>query len=166
MGYQVHFPKLSFQKTKPENPTVPVGDEVVVERGGMVPEWASPGIINALFNAGMIVEVGDRPNPNVVPFDSIPEQPRSPEQPDVLPSDPHGTPVVLFPENPEQPTADPVQPAKPAVTDNKEAWETYATSPAVGMDRAEAESLTKAKLIAAVNQREADKASTPTTPAV
>lgn len=50
------------------------------------------------------------------------------------------------------PTGQPAE--KPKPTDTKEAWEDYAASPAVGMDRAEAESMTKPKLMAEVNRRE------------
>ena len=51
----------------------------------------------------------------------------------------------------------PTDGGKPKVTASKQAWEDYAASPAVGMDRAEAESMTRPKLIAEVNRREAEQ---------
>lgn len=165
MPYLVLFNRLSFQRVDPFDPRVPVGDPVTVQRGDFVPEWVTPFEVNSLMNAGMISSVESKEQaPEIFPIETIPANPRTPDQPNVLPSDPNGFPPVVAgqgvePErggeggDPATPVS-PIQPPKPAVTDNKKAWEDYAASPAIGMDRAEAESATKVKLIEEVNRRE------------
>lgn len=138
MPHQVLIQRLAFQPVDPDNPTVQAGPEQIVERGGLVPEYVSEFIISALSAAGVIVPVSE-PDPLIIPRSEEPALPLpNPEQPP-----PPGTGQMV---------PAPQQHIKPKVTDSKDAWEDYAAS--VGMDRAEAESLNKAKLIAEVNRRE------------
>src|SRR3982750_4877039 len=58
MAYIVFHNQLSFQPVRPQG--VPTGPEEIVMKGGEVPEYVPPYIINALSNAGMIVDAGDR----------------------------------------------------------------------------------------------------------
>src|SRR3954469_23059374 len=94
MPYQVLFQRLSFQRTDPSNPVVPVGNPEVVVRGDLVPDYVPLFQISALESAGMIAAVADA-DPRVFPSDMLPAQSRNPEQPPVLPSDPNGTPPLL-----------------------------------------------------------------------
>lgn len=146
MTYRAVFSALSFQKTKTDDPSVPVGDPVLVARGEALPEWVTPFQVNALVNAGMIVNTGDERPAYLAPEAELPAQPRTPDQPDVLPSDPNGSPLVL----------DAVTPggtvARPGDRDGKAKWEAYAVQ--VGVPQAEAESLSKAELMAEVDRRE------------
>lgn len=170
MPYQVMFAKLSFQPTKPGEPTVPDGPEETVLRGGLVPDYVPTYIVSALLNSGMIVPVAE-PDPRVVPATQIPEQVRTPDQPAVLPSDPNGTPPVIadlppvtttdvpadpFPSGPsvDTPDTEPLPPL-PRPADNKEAWETYAVRPQIGMTLGEAEAMNKTDLMNEVKRRHA-----------
>lgn len=165
MTYRVFFTKLNFQRTDPANPSVPIGDPVLVGRGEKVPDWVSPGQVNALLNAGMIVNTGDEGEVPAYlrPESEIPPQPRTPDQPDILPSDPNGGLLVLdgtvppgegtFPDEPAPATSDPVVVDRPSERDSKDEWEAYAVS--VGVPQSEAEAMTKAKLIDEVKRREA-----------
>jgi hypothetical protein len=95
MTYRAVFSSLSFQQTKTDDPTVPVGDPVLVAKGEALPDWVSPFQVNALVNAGMIVNTGDERPAYLAPEAELPAQPRTPDQPDVLPSDPNGTPLTM-----------------------------------------------------------------------
>lgn len=170
MAYQVYFNALGFQRTDPKNPTVPVGEPITLSRGERVPNWVTPFQINALMNAGMIVEVGDDLRTDLVPVEAAPPAPRTPDQPDVLPSDPNGVPPTVGGQGPEAAddpdgTTDEAtgQAVRPADRDSKEKWEAYA--PTVGIARADAEAMTKAELVAEVKRREGAAGTTvPTTP--
>jgi hypothetical protein len=173
MTHRVFFNRLSFQKTNPDDPTQPVGDPVIVNRGEKVPDWVSPFQVNALVNAGMIVNTGDEkpvsPVDTLKPFDEVPAQPRTPDQPDVLPSDPQGTPLKLVSDTGTSADEDSsasstaaeelASVSKPSVRDSKEAWEAYAVNGMTPVDQrmsqSEAESMTKPALMAEVNTREA-----------
>lgn len=170
MPYLVLFNRLSFQRVDPRNPKVPAGDPIEVQRGGFVPEWVTPFEVNALMNAGMITAVESKEAaPEIRPIEDIPASPRTPDQPNLLPSDPNGFPPVVDGQGVEvvgdggEPFTglEPVVAKKPGITDNKLAWENYAASPAIGMDRAEAESLSKAKLMERVSQIEQDRNTPP-----
>lgn len=154
MAHQVFFQQLTFQRTDPDDPQVPVGKPEIVKRGGMVPDYVLPFTIGALLNAGMIVPVADQPDARIVPFDAIPQQPRTLDQPPILPSDPQGLPPTQADAAGEtatpEPEAAPVE--RPEVRDNKAAWEDYAVQ--IGVPRGEAEGMTKANLIAEVERRE------------
>lgn len=168
MAYQVLFQKLAFQRTKDGEPTIPVGRETIVERGGLVPEWVPTYHVSALFNAGMIVEVADEPRSDLVPATTVPEQPRTPDQPAVLPSNPNSVPMVpgagavdgtddepadpLTPPPPDSAGVEPL-PALPRPADNKETWENYAQRPQIGMSEGEAEAMNKTDLMAEVKKR-------------
>lgn len=171
MAYQVLFRELAFQKTKEGEPTIPEGPEEVVQRGGLVPDYVPTWFIAALFNAGMIVEVADQPRVDLRPVGDVPEQPRTPEQPAVLPSNPNSPPIMVetgqSQENgdpaatlpaPDSTGAEPL-PALPKPADNKEAWENYAQRPQIGMSQGDAEAMNKTDLMAEVKRRyEAAKA--------
>src|SRR4051812_34758630 len=58
MTFIVFHNQLSFQPVDPEG--VPTGPEEIVMKGGEVPAYVPPYIVNALSNAGMIVDAGDR----------------------------------------------------------------------------------------------------------
>jgi hypothetical protein len=58
MTYVVFHNQLSFQPVDPQG--VPTGPEEIVMKGGEIPGYVPPFIINALSNAGMIVDAGDR----------------------------------------------------------------------------------------------------------
>jgi predicted component of type VI protein secretion system len=159
MPYQVLIAALSFQKVDPENPMVPIGEPEVVERGGMVPDYATTFLVNSLSNAGVIVPVSE-PDPRLFPAEEAPMQPRNPDAPLVLPGGPVAPPLTIgtdgtLTDGPEivaddEPDADPS--VRPSTRDNKAAWEAYAEQ--VGVDRATAESMTKAELVAEVERRE------------
>ena len=158
MPYQVLIAALSFQRVDPEEPTVAVGPPDVVKRGGLVPDYATSFLVNALSNAGVIVPVSV-PDPAVFPAAEAPALPRTPDQPVVLP----GAPVVpAIPIGTDGTLTDGPAPhappeetdERPTTRDNKATWEAYAER--VGVDRAAAESMTKAELIAEVERREAE----------
>ena len=169
MAYQVLFNKLSFQKTKEGQPTVPDGPEVIRVRGELVPDWVPTFQVSALASAGMVVFAAD-PDPVLRPIEEVPEQVRTPDQPVVLPSDPNGTaptladlvvedetPPVTDPDVPVTPTGDnpaaePL-PALPKQSDSKDVWEAYATRPQIGMALGEAEAMNKTDLVAEVKRR-------------
>jgi len=170
MAYQVLFNKLSFQKTKEGQPTVPDGPEVIRVRGELVPDWVPTFQVSALASAGMVVFAAD-PDPVLRPIEEVPEQVRTPDQPVVLPSDPNGTaptladlvvvedetPPVTDPDVPVTPTGDnpPAEPlpALPKQSDSKDVWEAYATRPQIGMALGEAEAMNKTDLVAEVKRR-------------
>lgn len=153
MPYIVLKQRLAFQRTDPKNPTIPVGDEEIVERGGRVPDYVPTFIVSSLANAGDVV-FADEPDPMVVPANQLAPQVRTPDQPTVLPSDPNGVPPLLGdPEEPvvEEDEGDAV--ALPATGDRKEVWEAYAQRPEIGLTQGEAESMNKADLMAEVRAR-------------
>jgi hypothetical protein len=169
MPYIVLANKLAFQKTKPDNPTVPDGPEELVSRGSNVPDYVLTFQVAALAAAGQIVWA-NRPDPVLVPVDSQPPTGRTPDQPAVLPSDPNGTPVVLedvlsdpatTPEAPGPAVNDPATgpatplPELPKAADNKDTWEQYSTLPQIGMTLGEAEAMNKTDLMAEVKTRHA-----------
>lgn len=143
MPFIVLAQKLAFQKTDPANPTMPIGPEDIVERGGRVPAYATAFTLSALANSGMVVWA-DIPSPDVLPDSATPAQVRTPDQPPVLPSDPNGVPLPsgIVPEGPP-----------PATADKKEVWEAYAQRPEIGMTQGEAEAMNKQDLMAEVRAR-------------
>lgn len=144
MAYQVRTERMAFQPVDPDDPTVPIGPEEIVERGGLVPKYVAPYIVSALLNSGVIVAVADRPDPALIPVSQEPAAPaQNPEQPP-----PPGT----FPLTPSEET--PVT-ERPTARDSKATWESYAEH--IGVDKGEAESMTKAELIAEVERRESSK---------
>lgn len=164
MPFIVLAPRLAFQKTEPENPTVPVGDEEIVQRGGSVPDYVPTYITSALASAGSVVFADERPD--LRPVDDVPPQVRTPDMPGVLPSDPHGVPLLpgdlVTTEPPREVEVDvppvdetggPALGAPPKASDSKDTWETYATHPKIGMTLAEAEAMNKTDLMAQVKQR-------------
>ena len=163
MAFVVLAQALAFQRHDPENPTVPVGEEEIVERGGEVPDYATTFTVSALANSGLVAYV-DRPDPLVFPANQAPAQARTPDQPPVLPSDPNGVPPLIgdtpmVTTNEDEVTTDdepdnPAAPAPlPANSDRKEVWESYAQRPEIGMTQAEAESMNKTALVAEVTAR-------------
>jgi hypothetical protein len=208
MAFIVFHNQLSFQPVDPQG--VPTGPEEIVMKGGEVPEYVPPYIINALSNAGMIVDAGDRdaaavramvgadfgvregralPNPEQPvgaggepPLFTLSGDPADHEYPQVTTAEAQGRPFLTSDEGStvrdsgsrlegaegEPPGSAPAEPsgqdqpegqdepAKPSTRDPKAAWEDYAE--ARGMDRGEAESLTKQELITAVESREAESA--------
>ncbi len=162
--YAARISPLSFQRTDPANPTVPVGEPVLVTQGEDVPDWAPSSVVNALVAAGAIVAVADRPE--LVP-DPLP--PVGPDTP-VIPASPvatapltvgdiaNGTVPAPAGEVVTDPAAEPVVSGKPKERDSKEAWENYAASSAIGMPREQAESMRKADLITEVERIEAERA--------
>lgn len=161
--------KLSLQKTKDDDPKVPVGDETIVEPGQELPDWTPTFMVNALSNAGMIVYAADRSA--VVPgAEPIPAQPRTPDQPVVLPSDPNGTAPTLATltdstASTSSTTDESGSASKPDGRSSKADWERYAVSglpESQRMDQGEAESMSKSELMAEVKRREALAAADPT----
>lgn len=152
--YIVKFRALDFQRTKADDPTVPVGDPVTVLKGERVPDWVQEFTISALTNAGMIVFAAD-----TEPAVFVPEPPRVrlPEQPPVLPSDPNGVPPLLGdrPGETAPEEAGDELPPLPRDADTKDTWERYATHPLIGMDLAEAEAMNKKDLLTEVKRRHA-----------
>jgi hypothetical protein len=152
MAYQVHFLKLSFQRTEPDNPMVAVGEPEIVGRGGLVPDYVSTFIVSALLNAGMVFPAPDAG----IPVEPIPVQPRTQDQPDVLPTPAvppmriGDEPTTVTEPDPE-PETEPI--GRPEQGDRKATWEQYAVQ--IGVPQGDAESMTKAALIAEVDRREA-----------
>lgn len=152
MPYIVLAQQLAFQPVDPENPTIPVGPEDIIKRGNEVPGYVSTFIVSALSNAGQLAWVEDR-DPLIVPADELAPQVRTPDMPPVLPSDPNGVPPLLD-DSAVPPVEDDVEPAPlPSVSDRKEVWEAYAQRPEIGIAQADAESMTKATLMAAVTDK-------------
>ena len=151
MGFKVHFRQLAFQRRDPDNPVVGIGDPVIVKQGEDVPDWAHPAELSALALAGMILPVAD-------PKDAPIVEAAAPAvaNPEVFPGFGDST------QTPPPAAAEPVQ--RPKDSDTKPMWEAYAES--IGIDRAKAESLTKPKLIEAVDAREAEIAEQQKAPAV
>jgi hypothetical protein len=120
---------------------------VIVKRGEDVPEWADPAILAALANAGMILPIGSPPPVADLGAPALPN-------PEVLAQ--VFTPgAVAQPDGTTAETTTVVE--RPKDSDVKPMWEAYAES--IGVDRAEAESLTKPKLIERVTAREAELSS-------
>jgi type IV secretory pathway VirB10-like protein len=137
MAHVVVFSQLAFQKVKLDkdgNRTIePDGPEEVVAKGHYVPDYVPEWQLAAFTQAGMIVPVANRPEPEpqVEVGPPAPTQPVTPVEP-VTPTGP----VALKP------------------TDSRSDWEAYATSDAVGMTSEEAVSFpNKAALIDAVDAR-------------
>ena len=154
----VYLNQLSFQPVDEHG--VPNGDPEIVTRGNPVPDYVRPFIRNALINAGAVMQVADDvPEDQLAHRFAVPaEAPRALPNPEQPPA-PDGLPPLLSldAQNSGQPAASETigeegPPAKPSVRDSKQAWEDYAV--ATGMDRATAESKTKAELIAEVEGRE------------
>lgn len=148
MAYQARIP-LAFQPVDPDDPTMQTGPEEVVEQFGLVPDYAPAYLISALVQSGAIVAVAD-PDDMPVPDDAAPAA-SNPE----IPPPPGSFPITPPPDNegavePEEPVTE-----KPSARDSKAAWESYAVH--VGVPQGEAESMTKADLIAEVDRREASQ---------
>jgi hypothetical protein len=170
MPYIVLAGQLSFQKTKADDTRVPDGPEEIVRKGGQVPDYAPAFLVGALASAGLVVWAEDQ-RPDLVPFEELPAQVRTPDQPPVLPSDPNGTPPLLSdiltpdeqrpaeveggdvaPVVEPEPAVAPL-PALPKAADSKDVWEQYATHPRIGMTLGEAEAKNKTDLMAEVKRR-------------
>jgi hypothetical protein len=155
---------LSFQKTKEDDPKVPVGDPVIVEAGHEVPNWVPAFQVSALTNAGAIVVAADRESAVIPAAEEIPAQPRTMDQPVVLPSDPNGAPLTLADMNDAASASETATDAgstsaameKPDGRASKATWEQYAIQ--VGVPAGEAESLSKTELQARVAEEEARQA--------
>lgn len=65
MAHIVLYDRLAFQKVKYDdegNRTIePDGPEVIVKKGGYVPEWVEDWQLSAFQQSGMITAVADRP---------------------------------------------------------------------------------------------------------
>jgi hypothetical protein len=160
MTYIVFHNQLAFQPVNREG--LATGDPEVVTKGGAVPDYVAPFIVHALTAAGMVVDAGDRELPPV--FDAPPALP-NPEQPLGARGEP---PLLTLSGDPLDHDADSsavagqldggnsyeVVTTKPKATESKAKWESYAVS--VGIDRGEAESMTKPELVAAVEARESE----------
>lgn len=154
MPYIVLSQRLAFQPVDPNDPKMPTGPEEIVERGGEVPAYVPTFTVSALVNSGVIV-YAERPDPAVFPANLAPAQPRTPDQPAMLPSDPNGTaPVLADLGVGGEPPFEGDEPAQlPSAADKKEVWEFFAQRPEIGMTQADAESMTKANLMAEVTAR-------------
>jgi hypothetical protein len=128
------------------------GDEEIVQRGKPVPDYVLPFQLNALANAGMIVEVGDRPDPAIYPASAEPRVLASPDAP------PGPSGPALTDLSGDAGGAGATQPAvpleRPKANDSRPAWEDYGAS--LGMDRLELEAQpNKQAVIDAVSAHEA-----------
>lgn len=156
MAFIVLAQKLAFQRTDPEQPTIAVGEEEIVERGQEVPGYVTAFTLSALANSGLVAYV-DRPDPAIFPANQLPAQVRTSDQPPVLPSDPNGVPPLAA-----DLTGTPVVddgtglPPLPATSDKKEVWEAYAQRPEIGLGQGEAEAMNKNDLMAEVKVRYAE----------
>lgn len=152
MPFVVLAQALAFQETDPANPTIPVADEEIVERGGKVPDYVSTFTVSALANSGLVAYV-NAPDPAIFPANQLPAQVRTADQPPVLPSDPNGVPTTIG--DMAAPAPEPVADDTPfpLASDKKEVWESYAQRPEIGMTQAEAETMNKNALMAEVNAR-------------
>lgn len=145
MSYVVFMKELAF--TKVDDQGIPVGEEEIVQRGGKVPSYVPPFIVNALANSGMIVDAGPDA---LVALEAAPVFPMGPDNP----PGPEGQVPLLDLGAGAGDTSSPA--VRPADKDSKAKWEAYAEG--IGIERATAESMTKAELIAAVEAREAETA--------
>lgn len=143
MGYVVYMNQLAFQPVDDQG--VPQGEEEIVRRGGDVPDYVRPFLINALANAGMIVDAGDR-NVDIRPRD---EEPTVVPNPDTPPG-PSGPALTDLGTGAGETTERAA--TRPTERDGKAKWEAYAVSR--GIDQAEAESMTKQELMTEVGRRE------------
>lgn len=119
-------------------------DALILNRGETLPDWVSDFVRATLV---MIGAVKDYAVPVQVVEAAVEEEKARGEEvpPPVLPAE-VPPPTVVAPAAP-----DPVE--RPAVSDNKDAWEAYAVYRGYAT-QTEAESMTKAKLVAMVNDRE------------
>jgi hypothetical protein len=146
--YVVYFQSLAFQPANPDGTAA--GKEEVVLRGDPVPEYVLPFQLSALSAAGMIVEVGDKPDPRIRPLEAEPLPPVSADNPPGpipalanLSGDPDDLGSTEAPEPLE----------KPKPNDSRAAWEAYGVS--LGMNQFELEAEpNKAAVIDAVNARD------------
>jgi hypothetical protein len=167
MSYVVLARQLAFQKSKPDEPSVPVGEEEIVERGGFVPPYATSGLVSVLSASGLIVWT-DMEDPGIQPLDPEPVAVRMPEHPTVLPSDPRGQSMTLDDVLSDQPVGSGLDdeefvvddgtrvPDLPKNSDSKETWENYAQLPEIGLTQGQAEAMNKQELMAEVKQRYAN----------
>lgn len=143
MGYVVFMKELAF--TKVDDQGIPMGKEEIVQRGGKVPSYVPPFTINALANSGMIVDAGPDA---LAALEAAPVFPMGPDNP----PGPEGQVPLLDLGAGAGDTSSPA--VRPKDGDSKAKWEAYAES--IGIERAAAESLTKADLIKQVADREAE----------
>lgn len=130
------------------------GTEKILRRGETLPDKGVSDfhrsvltMIGAVRDLGAAVAVVQA----AVDAETTPEKEPAPA---VLPPEiPPVRPVEPVQQNPATEPADNAPVAKPSVSDNKDAWERYAVSKGY-YTQAEAESLTKAKLVTEVNARE------------
>jgi hypothetical protein len=170
MSYVVLARQLAFQQSKPDEPSVPVGEEEIVERGGFVPPYATSGLVSVLSASGLIVWT-DMEDPGLRPPGTEPVAVRMPEHPTVLPSDPRGQSMTLSDVLSDQPVGSGLAgedeppfvtddgtrvPDLPKNSDSKETWENYAQLPEIGLTQGEAEAMNKQELMAEVKQRYAN----------
>lgn len=152
MPYIVLAQKLAFQPVDPDEPRIPIAPEEIVERGNPVPGYVSTFIVSALANAGQLAWVEDL-DPRIVPANQAPAQVRTPDMPPVLPSDPNGRAETIGDPAPPDDEGDDEPEPLPSAGDKKEVWEAYAQRPEIGIAQADAESMTKATLMAAVTEK-------------
>lgn len=81
MGYVVVFNRLAFQRTKPDDASIPDGPEDVVSKGERVPDYVPPFTLDALSASGMITMVNDEPVLPPIAPEPEPEVPTGPVAP-------------------------------------------------------------------------------------
>jgi hypothetical protein len=169
MAHIVLFDRMAFQKVKLDaagNRTVmPDGEEVIVLKGGYVPDWVPEWQLAAYAQSGMITPVADRPvfaEPD--PVGPVPPMTiDSPPAPGSVGS-PIATPdqQVIGPDDQSDDQGAGNQGAQtvlftstaPSEGASRAVWEDYATSDAVGMTEAEVKSYpNKGALIDAVTAK-------------
>lgn len=132
------------------------GKTTVLTRGADLPDYVSDFVRSTLVMVGAVKEDGAAVAAVQAAKDAEDQEPvappvHPPEVPPVVPTprgtNPDATATVPAPPNPEKPLV------KPAANASKDQWEAYAVGKGY-MTQTEAESLTKAKLVDAVNERE------------
>lgn len=137
------------------------GNNIIVNhafrRGDVLPDWVDEGQRFVLVSSGMAAEVGDSPDDTVRPFDNTP-RPVVGDMSNFKVADSAGQSAGSGSEGSAE--GGELEPL-PADTAAKPVWEDYAVQklPAdLAIDRAQAESMTKAKLLSEVKQRYNDAA--------
>lgn len=143
-----------WEKCAVDKPTKDGGvEDVVLRRGETLPDFVTDFRRSVLVMIGAVRDLGaavqivqDAADAQLAPEPAPPVYP--PEVPPV-------TPTAATPATVTAPVTEPAVQTKPGAADSKETWESYAVSKSY-FTQAEAEAMTKTKLVAEVNKRESN----------
>jgi hypothetical protein len=145
-----------WEKCSVDNPDT--GENLVLNRGEELPDFVTPFVRSTLVQIGAVRDFGAAVS-MVQDAADAEQRTYEPVKPPVMADE--IPPVTEFNGRPVDLDNGPLDPAdapsagdsRPSTSDNKETWERYAVARGY-FDQAEAESMTKKDLVAAVNERE------------